>query len=75
MSCVLSPLNEVKFNEEQAIFFRQQTWFYAASFLYDLFLYVNINYFNLLLDDMKYSENYKSNCFKIINKHFVVNIT
>ena len=71
----LSLLNEVEFNEEQAILFKQQTWSYAASFLYDFCLYVNINYFNLLFHDINYPEDYKSNCFKIINKQFVVDLT
>ena len=55
-------------------FFRQQTWSYAASLLYDFCLHVNINYFYLLFHGMKYPENYKSNCFKIINKDFVVDL-
>ena len=73
ISYFLSLLNYVQFNEKQAIFFRQQT--YAASFLHDFCLHVNINYFNLVFHDMKYPEDYKSNYFKIINKHFAVDIT
>ena len=74
ISYILSLLNGVEWNEEQVIFFRQQTWSYAASFLYDICLHININYFYLLFHGMKYTENYKSNCFKIINKDFVVDL-
>ena len=71
----LSLLKEVELNEEQAIFLKQETWSYAISFLYDFCLHVDINYFNLLFRDMKYPEDYKSNCFKIINKRCVVDLT
>ena len=57
------------------LFFQTANLVLAASFLYDFCLHVNINYFNLLFHDINYPEDYKSNCFKIINKQFVVDLT
>ena len=68
-------LKEVELNEEQAKCLWKQIWSYAASLLCDFCHHVDVNYFNLLLHYMKYPEDYKSNCFKIINKHFVVDLT
>ena len=74
LNCILSLLNEVEFSEYQATFFRQEVWSYAGSLFYDFCLHVNIDYFNVLFRDIK-PEQYKSNCFKIINKHLVVDLT
>ena len=74
LNYILYLLNEIEFSEYQATFFRQKVWSYAGSLFYDFFLHVNIDYFNVLFQDIK-PKQYKSNCFKIINKHLVVDFT
>ena len=74
LNYILYLLNEIEFSEYQATFFRQKVWSYAGSLFYDFFLHVNIDYFNVLFQDIK-PKQYKSNCFKTINKHLVVDFT
>ena len=74
LNYILSLLNEVEFSEYQVTFFRQEVWSYAGSLFYDFCRHVNIDYFDVLFRDIR-PEQYKSNCFKIINKHLVVDLT
>ena len=41
----------------------------------DFCLYVNISYFSTLFYNMRFSEEYTSACYRIFNKHSVVDRT
>ena len=66
-------LNEVEVNlkETQLIFFREQIWIFASNLMYDFCLQFNINYFNRLFHNMRFSEEYTAVCYRILNKHSV----
>ena len=68
-------LKELELNDDQTTFFRPQIWSYTGSLKYDFCLNVNIEQFNVLFNNMKYPEHYNSNCYKITNKYFVVDLT
>ena len=67
-------LNEVEVNlkETQLIFFREQIWVFTSNLMYDFCLHVNINYFNRLFHNMRFSEEYTAACHGTSNKHSVV---
>ena len=71
VSYFISLLNEVNLNETHQIFLRQQICFFASDFMYD-FCHVNIDYFNKFFDNMKFSKNYTSSSYRVLNKHSVV---
>ena len=39
--------------------------------MYDFCFHVNIDYFNKLFDNMRFSKNYRASCYRVLNKHSV----
>ena len=72
LSYFFSLLNEVSLNELHQIFLRQQIWLFASDLVYDFCLHVNIDCFNKLFDNMRFSKNYTTSCYRVLNKHSVV---
>ena len=71
-SYFFSLLNKVNLNETHQIFLRQQIWLFASDLIYEFCLRVNIHYFNKLFDNMRFSKNYAASCYRVLNKHSVV---
>ena len=69
-----SLLNEAEVNlkDTQLVFLREEIWIFASNLMYDFCLHVSINYFNRLFHNMRFSEEYTAACYKILNKHSVV---
>ena len=60
-------LSEIELKEEEKGFFRQQVWFFAADLVYGFCLNAKFEYFNNLFVSMKFTENYASTCYRIVN--------
>ena len=67
-----SMLNELNLKETQLIFFRQQIWVFASDLMYDSCLHINVNYFKKRFDRIMFAKDYTAVCYRILNKHSVV---
>ena len=67
-----SLLEEVQLKEVQLISFRDEIWISACHLMHDFCLRVDINHFKRLFDNMRFSKQYIASCYKILNKHSIL---